>query len=63
MYQAQFYRVRRGKSEDVGGLLALKATSLVAAQDEALGLIPPEAANCVKILADGEILARFGFAL
>ena len=43
--------------------LFLALTSLVAAQDEALGLIPPEAANCVKILADGEILARFGFAL
>lgn len=63
MYQAQFYRVRRGKSEDVGSPLTLQSTSVGAAQDEALALVPPEGANCVKVVADGQVVSRHGFAL
>ena len=63
MYQAQFYRVRRGQSEDIGLPLPLQSTSVGAAQDEALALVPPEGANCVKILADELVISRHGFAL
>jgi hypothetical protein len=63
MYVAQFYRVRRRQSEDVGSPLPLQATTLEAAEDEALALVPPEGANCVKILADDRVISRHGFAL
>ena len=63
MYQAQFYRVRRGQSEDIGSPLTLQSTSAGLAQDEALALVPPEGANCVKIVADGLVISRHGFAL
>ena len=63
MFQAQFYRVRRGQSEAVGPLLPLKSTSLGSAQDEALGLVPPAGANCVKILANDQVVSRHGFAI
>ena len=63
MYQAQFYRVRRGQSEDIGSPLTLQSTSAGLAQDEALALVPPEGANCVKIVADGLVILRHGFAL
>ena len=63
MYQAQFYRVRRGQSEKVGSPVTLQSTSVGSAQDEALALVPPEGANCVKIVADGLVISRHGFAL
>lgn len=63
MYKAQFYRVRRGNSEDIGSPPTLQSTSVGAAQDEALALVPPKGANCVKIVADGLVASRHGFAL
>ena len=63
MFRAQFYRVRRGQPEDIGLPVVLGATNLDSAQDEALGLVPPAEANCVKILADDRVVSRHGFAL
>ena len=63
MFRAQFYRVRRGQPEDIGSPVVLGATNLDSAQDEALALVPPEGANCVKIVADGLVISRHGFAL
>ena len=63
MYQAQFCKVDGLDDTDVGPSIGLQADNKDAAEDEALALQPVGDANFVKVLRDGMVVAKLGFAL
>jgi hypothetical protein len=63
MYQAQFFKAEGLHETDVGALVGLRAVTLDKARHEALALTRPAGSNFVKIVSDGRVVSKLGFAL